>query len=101
MISAQGTGVQQRNVVSVKQLVNKVLMETISRRELYGQGFQQSVWVTISKNNINNLITTIVYQIPFRYNLNFNSHVIETISLALFDVRGRLVYSAEKKLLIF
>jgi hypothetical protein len=101
MISAQGTSVQLSNGMYVGQTIGQqsVNGNYIKDGKLYGQGFQQSVWSNYIKNNINNLITTIVYPNPFLSTIQFqfSQPIKETISLALFDVRGRLVYSAEKR----
>ena len=65
----------------------------------YSQGFQQNVWSKYIISTENNPIKAVVYPNPFISTINFQflQSIKETISVALFDVRGRLIYSEDKK----
>lgn len=64
-----------------------------------GQGFQQSIWSKYINSSLNNTISTVTYPNPFvsTINFQFSQPINEIISVALFDIRGRLIYSEDKK----
>jgi hypothetical protein len=64
----------------------------------YGQGYQQSVWSKYISTNSNNAITTVTYPNPFvsTINFQFSQYIKEPISINLFDIRGRLIFSQVK-----
>jgi len=101
MQSAQGTSKVLSNGTYVSQTIGQqsVIGNYTKNGITYGQGFQQSVWSKYIKSNVANTITTITYPNPFisTINFQFSQPIKETISVALFDIRGRLVYSEEKK----
>jgi hypothetical protein len=101
MLSSQGISKNISNGMFVSQSVGQqsVIGNSTVEGYTYGQGFQQSTWSKYIKNNANTSITTITYPNPFVNSINFQfSQIIkETISVSIFDVRGRLVFSEEKK----
>jgi hypothetical protein len=93
MLSAQGTSKELPNGMFVSQTIGQqsVIGNYTKDGKTYGQGYQQSVWSKYIKSNSAFSITTINYQ--------FTQPIKETISIVLFDIRGRLVFSLEKKAL--
>lgn len=103
MLSAQGTSGVLSNGLYVGQTIGQqsVIGTYTVDGKTYGQGFQQSHWSKYINSSVNNTITTITYPNPFISSINFqfSQPIKETISVALFDVRGRLVYSENKNAL--
>jgi hypothetical protein len=103
MLSAQGTSGVLSNGLYVSQTIGQqsVIGTYTVDGKTYGQGFQQSLWSKYISSSVNNTITTITYPNPFISSINFqfSQPIKETISVALFDVRGRLVYSENKNAL--
>jgi hypothetical protein len=101
MLSAQGTSTILSNGVFVSQTIGQqsVIGNYTKNGVTYGQGFQQSVWSKYIKSSAANTITTVTYPNPFisAINFQFSQPIKETISVALFDIRGRLVYTEDKK----
>lgn len=101
MLSAQGTSKVLPNGVFVSQTIGQqsVTGNYTSHGKTYGQGFQQSAWNKRISKNVSNLITTITYPNPFvsKINFQFSQPIKETISISIFDVRGRLVYTEDRK----
>ena len=100
MLSAQGTSGVLSNGLYVSQTIGQqsvIGIYTVDGKT-YGQGFQQSLWSKYISSSVNNTITTITYPNPFISSINFqfSQPIKETISVALFDVRGLLVYSENK-----
>ena len=101
MLSAQGTsnvlpdGTYISQTIGQQSIIGTYTQEGIT----YGQGFQQSVWSKYIKSSATNTITTVTYPNPFISSINFqfSQPIKETISVALFDIRGRLIYSEDKK----
>lgn len=100
MLSAQGTSGVLSNGLYVGQTIGQqsVIGNYTVDSKTYGQGFQQSLWSKYISSNLNNTITTIIYPNPFISSINFqfSQPIKETITVILFDVRGRLVYSENK-----
>lgn len=100
MLSSQGSSQTLTNGLYVSQTIGQqsVIGNYTVDGKTYGQGFQQSLWSKYISSSVNNTITTITYPNPFISSINFqfSQPIKETISVALFDVRGRLVYSENK-----
>lgn len=103
MLSSQGTSKQLPNGMFVSQTVGQqsVIGNYTRDGKTYGQGFQQSVWSKYIITNSNNAITTVTYPNPFisTINFQFSQPIKEPISVSLFDVRGRLIYTELKQAL--
>ena len=101
MFSAQGTSKTLPNGMYISQTIGQqsVIGNYTNNNYNFGQGFQQSVWSMYINNKSNTSISTITYPNPFVSTLNFQfSQIIkETISISLFDIRGRLVFFKNKQ----
>lgn len=99
---SQGTNNKLSNGMYVSQIIGlqSVIGNYTKDCKTYCQGFQQSLWNRYIGSNSNNSITTVVYPNPFVFNINFQlSQPIEgPISVNLFDVRGRLIFTTENTL---
>lgn len=102
MLSAQGSSTTLTNGVFVSQTIGQqsVIGNYTQNGSTYGQGFQQSVWSKyIKQNEALSSITTTTYPNPFisTINFQFSQPIKETITVSLFDIRGRLIYEESKK----
>jgi hypothetical protein len=101
MLSAQGTSKELSNGIYVSQTIGQqsVIGNYTKDGKTYGQGFQQSLWNRYIGSNSNNSITTVVYPNPFvsTINFQFSQPIGGPISVNLFDVRGRLIFTTEKE----
>jgi hypothetical protein len=101
MQSAQGNSVVLNNGTFISQTVGQqsVIGNTTKNGYTSGQGYQQIVWGKYINSNITSNITTTTYPNPFIQSVNFqfSKPINETISIAIFDVRGRLIYQQEKR----
>ena len=101
MMSAQGTSKELSNGVYVSQTIGQqsVIGNYTKDGKTYGQGYQQSVWSKYISTNSNNAITTVTYPNPFLSTINFqfSQTIKETISVSVFDIRGRLIFNQEKQ----
>jgi hypothetical protein len=101
MLSSQGTSKALFNGMFISQTIGQqsVIGNYSQNGVTYGQGFQQSIWSKYINSSVNNPITTVVYPNPFIsiINFKFSQSIKETISVTLFDIQGRLVYSEDKK----
>ena len=101
MLSTQGTSKVLSNGTYVSQTIGQqsVIGNCTKNGVTYGQGFQQSVWSKYIQSSVANSITTVTYPNPFisTIHFQFSQPIKETISVALFDIRGRLVYTEDKK----
>jgi len=101
MLSSQGGSKVLPNGSYISQTIGQqsVIGNYTKNGVTYGQGFQQSVWSKYIKNNVANTITTVTYPNPFinTINFQFSQYIKETITVSLFDIRGRLVYTEDKK----
>jgi hypothetical protein len=101
MLSSQGTAKNLSNGMYVSQSIGQqsVIGNQTVQGYSYGQGFQQSAWSKYIKSNKGVSIATVTYPNPFVSTVNFQfSQVInDNIAVSIFDIRGRLVYSEEKK----
>jgi hypothetical protein len=100
MLSSQGDSRQLSNGMYVSQTIGQqsVIGNYTKDGKTYGQGFQQSVWSKYISTNTNNTITTVTYPNPFvsTINFQFSQAIKEAITINLFDVRGRLIFSQVK-----
>lgn len=100
MLSAQGTSKELSNGIYVSQTIGQqsVIGNYTKDGKTYGQGYQQSVWSKYISTNNNN-ITTVTYPNPFisTINFRFSQTIKDPISVSLFDIRGRLIFSQEKQ----
>jgi hypothetical protein len=99
MISAQGKSTILSNGMMVSQTIGQ--QSPIGNRTngvTVSQGFQQSNWGKYVNNNITTSISTITYPNPFETSLNFqfSMPIKDRIQIAVFDVRGRIVFEEEK-----
>lgn len=103
MLSSQGASKELPNGVYVSQTIGQqsVIGNYTKDGKTYGQGFQQSLWSKYISANANNAITTITYPNPFvsTINFQFSQAIKEPISVTVFDVRGRLIYTEQKQAL--
>ena len=101
MLSAQGKSTVLANGTYVSQTIGQqsVIGNYTRVGKTYGQGFQQSLWGSYIKGNAANTITTTTYPNPFVdvVNFEFSQIIPDVISVELFDVRGRLVFSTAQK----
>lgn len=101
MLSAQGTSKVLPDGIYISQTIGQqsVIGTYTQEGVTYGQGFQQSTWSKYLNSTTNNAITTVVYPNPFvtTINFQFSQPIKETITISLFDIRGRLVYTENKK----
>jgi len=101
MLSAQGTSKTLPNGIFVSQTIGQqsVIGNYTKDGKTYGQGYQQSVWSKYISTNSNNTITTVTYPNPFisTINFQFSQTIKETISVSVFDIRGRLIFNQEKQ----
>jgi hypothetical protein len=100
MLSAQGTSKALSNGIYVSQTVGQqsVIGNYTRQGKTYGQGFQQSVWSKYIGSNASNAITTVAYPNPFVSNINFqfSQPIKELITISVFDIRGRLIFTQQK-----
>ena len=95
MISAQGGSATTQSGIVVKYTIGQQsVIGTKTGNVIVQQGFQQSNWNKIMANNVL-LINTITYPNPYVdiINFQFSQAVGENVSLLVYDVLGRLVYS--------
>ena len=101
MLSAQGASKELSNGIYVSQTIGQqsVIGNYTKDGKTYGQGYQQSVWNKYISTNSNNAITTVTYPNPFvsTINFQFSQAINEPISVSVFDIRGRLIFSQEKQ----
>lgn len=100
-LSSQGTSTVLSNGAYVSQSIGQqsVIGNYIQDGKTYGQGYQQSVWSKYIQSSTNNPITTVAYPNPFisTINFQFSKPIKEPIHIALFDIRGRLVFETSQQ----
>lgn len=100
MLSSQGTSKELSNGMYVSQTIGQqsVIGNYTRDGKTYGQGFQQSHWSKYINGNVTNSITTVTYPNPFvsTINFQFSQPIKELISVSIFDIRGRHIYTEEK-----
>ena len=95
MISAQGGSANTQSGLVVKYTIGQQSVTgTKSGNVIVQQGFQQSNWdKIIAKNEV--IVNTITYPNPYvdTINFQFSQFIGDSVSLLVFDVLGRQVYS--------
>jgi hypothetical protein len=100
MLSSQGKSTVLSNGILVSQTIGQQsAIGNHTNGVTVGQGFQQSHWAKHVSSNAANQITTTTYPNPFvtTVNFQFSKPISETIEIALFDVRGRLLFQDKKR----
>ena len=100
MLSSQGKSKVLSNGMMVSQTIGQQsVIGNHTNGVTVGQGFQQSHWAKYENSNVANQITTTAYPNPFvtTVNFQFSQPISETIEIALFDVRGRLLFQDKKR----
>ena len=100
MLSSQGKSTVLSNGMMVSQTIGQQsVIGNHTNGVTVGQGFQQSHWAKYVSSNVTNQITTTTYPNPFvtTVNFQFSQPISETIEIALFDVRGRLLFQDKKR----
>jgi hypothetical protein len=100
MLSSQGTSKVLNNGLLVSQTIGQQsAIGNHTNGVTVGQGFQQSQWSKYVKSNVAVQITTTTYPNPFiaTVNFQFSQPINETIEIAVFDIRGRLIFQDKKR----
>jgi hypothetical protein len=100
MLSSQGTSKVLNNGMLVSQTIGQQsAIGNHTNGVTVGQGFQQRHWAKYVKNNTSVNITTTTYPNPFiaTVNFQFSQPIKETIEIAVFDIRGRLIFQDKKR----
>lgn len=100
MLSSQGKSTVLSNGMLVSQTIGQQsAIGNHTNGVTVGQGFQQSHWVKYVNSNTSVNIATITYPNPFitTVNFQFSQPIKETIEIAVFDVRGRLMFQDKKR----
>lgn len=100
MVSSQGTSKILNNGMLVSQTIGQQsAIGNHTNGITVGQGFQQSHWAKYVNSNVAIQITTTTYPNPFigTINFKFSQPIMETIEIAVFDVRGRLIFQDKKR----
>ena len=100
MLSSQGKSTVLNNGMMVSQTIGQQsVIGNHTNGVTVGQGFQQSHWAKYENSNGANQITTTTYPNPFvtTVNFQFSQPISEIIEIALFDVRGRLLFQEKKR----
>jgi hypothetical protein len=95
MISAQGgSAITQSGIVVKYTIGQQSVTGTKTGNVIVQQGFQQSNWDKIIFNNVV-VVNTITYPNPFVdiINFQFSQSIGDNITLLVYDVLGRQVYS--------
>ena len=95
MLSAQGGNATTQSGIVVKYTVGQQSVTgTKTGNLIVQQGFQQSNWDKIIANNVV-IVNTITYPNPYVdvINFQFSQAIGDNVSLLVFDVLGRQVYS--------
>lgn len=100
MLSSQGKNTILSNGMLVSQTIGQQsAIGNHTNGVTVGQGFQQSHWAKYVKSNTSVNIATTTYPNPFitTVNFQFSQPIKETIEIAVFDVRGRLIFQDKKR----
>ena len=99
MLSSQGGTVHTTSGITVRQTIGQqsAIGNYKSSNLIVGQGFQQSNKMKPGAMAVVSIITT-TYPNPFidKVNFQFSSPIQGFIKVSIFDILGRLVFSAEK-----
>ena len=100
MLSSQGKRTILSNGMLVSQTIGQQsVIGNHTNGVTVGQGFQQSHWAKHLKSNTSVNIATTTYPNPFitTVNFQFSQPIKETIEIAVFDIRGRLIFQDKKR----
>ena len=100
MLSSQGKSTILNNGMLVSQTIGQQsAIGNHTNGVTVGQGFQQSHWAKYVKSNTSVNIATTTYPNPFitTVNFQFSQQIKETIEIAVFDIRGRLIFQDKKR----
>ena len=100
MLSSQGKSTILSNGMLVSQTIGQQsAIGNHTNGVTVGQGFQQSHWAKYVNSNVVAHITTTTYPNPFitTVNFQFSQPIKETIEIAVFDIRGRLIFQDKKR----
>ena len=100
MLSSQGKSTILSNGMMVSQTIGQQsAIGNHTNGVTVGQGFQQSHWAKYVKSNTSVNIATTTYPNPFisTVNFQFSQPIKETIEIAVFDIRGRLIFQDKKR----
>ena len=102
MISSQGKSAVLPNGTLVKQTIGQQTVSGNSKGQyMIVQGFQQNYWAKmVAGSPLKNDLVVTTYPNPFvaEVNFQFSKPLQEEISVAIFDVSGRLVFQQKKSL---
>lgn len=100
MLSSQGKSTILSNGILVSQTIGQQsAIGNHTNGITVGQGFQQSKWAKYVRTNISATFSTITYPNPFitTVNFQFSQPIKETIEIAVFDIRGRIIFQDKKR----
>ena len=101
MLSSQGKTAILENGIVVRQTIGQQSVAGNSKNGyVVQQGFQQSLWSKYISSPINPTdITTVTYPNPFVsiVNFQFAKPIQEEISIAVYDIIGRLIFQQMQK----
>jgi hypothetical protein len=100
MLSSQGKSTILSNGMMVSQTIGQQsAIGNHTNGVTLGQGFQQSHWTKFVNSNTSVNIITTTYPNPFikSVNFQFSQPITEFIEIAVFDIRGRLIFKESKK----
>lgn len=101
MIASQGNNSKLSNGILVNQSIGQlsIIGNFTSSKVIVGQGYIQSMLVSAKNSKNSSTISPLVYPNPFVDELHFKFFISvdELIKASVFDIRGRLIYSQEKR----
>jgi hypothetical protein len=100
MLSSQGKSTILSNGMMVSQTIGQQsAIGNHTNGVIVGQGFQQIHWTKFVNSNTSVNIITTTYPNPFikSVNFQFSQPITEFIEIAVFDIRGRLIFKESKK----
>lgn len=99
MLSSQGKSTILSNGMMVSQTIGQQsAIGNHTNGITIGQGFQQRYWSKHVATNLSNDIITTTYPNPFisTINFQFSKPITKPIEIAIFDIRGRLIFKESK-----
>lgn len=101
MIASQGNNSKLSNGILVNQSIGQqsAIGNYSNSKVIVGQGYIQSMFTTAKSRLAEKSISAIAYPNPFvdELHFKFSISVDELIKASVFDIRGRLIYSQEKR----
>ena len=100
MLSSQGSSNLLSKGIRINQTIGQqsVIGNYAFSKSVVGQGFQQSSIANLGASFVPDAITTLTYPNPFidQIHFQFSKPISGLLSITIFDVLGRLVYSEQK-----